>query len=834
MAVESDDDAVSAGEAEFGSVLRRHRRSAGLTQEDLAQRAGLSVDAIAALERGRRRAPRPLTARLLARALDLDDSARSAFLEVAVGASSDAFVTAVPPPAPTNELVGRAAELADAVLRLTETPTRLLTLSGPGGVGKTRMAMALANACADRLDAKLAWVSLEPLVAGSSVAATVAAALGVRAAPGQDPLDLIAPSIGNRRALIVLDNCEHVIADCATLTADLLSRCPQLRVLATSRELFGVPGEAVQIVRPLSVPPLDCPTEQLIGSPAVRLFLARAAGRGVQTIDQGMTEVARVVRRLDGMPLAIELAAARLNVLTVGQIAEELDESFQILYSRGRVGPERHRTMHRAIAWSYDLLDDRDQRCLAALSVFVGGWSRAAAEAVCGDLALDEDSERALVGPEVLELIGRLVDRSLVVVRRDGPEARYDIMTAIRDFAQHKLVEYELVDAVARRHAAYFADLLARAEPELRGGGQAEWLNRLEEDLENIRAAIRWSVERGEIDLALRLTGSLWTFCYLRGYYSEGRELLERALDAGPDVRGLARAKAMLGAGMLAFLQCDYAVATRWIEAALDEHRANDDRPGTALCLQRLGGIARERTDYDRATELHTESRELYAELDDRSGLAWADNHLGFVAWLRGDLPAAQDRCAAALEAFRELGDSEGVAWSLISLGVVALYRGDLAGAEAMLSESRDLSQRLGYREGVAWSLNQLGVVEFRRGRTELAVHLLDESLAEHRDLGDRWRMASVIEALADVARVRGRARYAAFLLGAAAAVRDEIGAPVPACEATARDACLDAVREALDADRFEAAWDAGAKAPLHAVAMGYPAEPGPASESAT
>jgi tetratricopeptide (TPR) repeat protein len=451
---------------------------------------------------------------------------------------------------------------------------------------------------------------------------------------------------------------------------------------------------------------------------------------------------------------------------------------------------------------------------------------------VCADLVVEGDPADTPIGPEMLELIGRLVDRSLVLARRDGPEARYDIMAAIRDYAHHQLVELELADSVARRHAEHYADLVARAEPELRGSGQAEWLNRLEEDLDNVRAAIRWSVDRAEFELALRLAGGLWNFCYLRGHYSEGREWLERALEADSDVRGPIRAKAMLGAGMLAFLQCEYDVATRWIEAALEEYRADDDQPGTALCLQRLGSIARERTEYARAAELHAASRQLYSDLDDSSGLAWGDNHLGFVAWLSGDLPSAQDHCAAALDTFRELGDSEGVAWSLISLGVVALYRGDLADADAMLNESRDLAQRLGYREGVAWSLNQLGVVEFRRGRTELAVHLLDESLAEHRDLGDRWRMASVVEALADVARVRGRARYAAFLLGAAAAVRDEIGTPVPRCEAAARDACLVAVREALDGSDFEAAWDAGAKAPLHAVAMGYPAESGPTSET--
>ena len=789
-----------------------------MSQEELAQRAGLSADAIAALERGRRRAPRPLTARLLADALSLDTNDRAAFLDTAAGPSDDA-VGSVPPPAPTNEMVGRAAELSDAVLRLTETPTRLLTLTGPGGIGKTRLAAALAQACADRLGATACWVSLEPEVGGSSVGSTTAVALGLRPMPGADPLDLIATSLAGRRTLIVLDNCEHVIEECAAMTAELLGRCPELRVLATSRELLDVAGEAVQVVRPLALPPADCPTERLVGSPAVRLFLARAAARGVDPGDDDLDDVAHVVRRLDGMPLAIELAAARLNVLTVRQIARELDESFRILRRGDRSGPARHRTMHAAISWSYDLLEPADQRCLTALSVFVGGWTLAAAEAVCADVVEDGPA----TGPVVLELVSRLVDRSLVFVRRDGEEARYDILSAIRDYAYGRLKEQDRADLVAGRHARHYAGVLEAAEAELRSSDQRAWLNLVDEELDNVRAAIRWSVEQGEADLALRLAGSLWTFCYLRGHYTEGRDWLETALALGPGDDWKVRAKATLGAGMLAFLQCEYDLATQSIEDALDQYRVHGHVADTALCLQRLGSIARERTDYDRAEDLHRASQRLYAEVADASGLAWARNHLGFVAWLRGELATADVECGAALTAFRELGDDEGVAWSLINLGVVSLYRGDLPNAESKLCESLALSQQLGYREGIAWSLNQLGVVELRRGHNERAVHLLDESLAEHRDLGDRWRMASVIEALAEVATMRGRAEYAAFLVSAAAFVREAIGAPVPPCEAIELDACVAAIRKTLDRTTFAKAWDAGAKAPLHAVAEGYP-----------
>jgi tetratricopeptide (TPR) repeat protein len=326
---------------------------------------------------------------------------------------------------------------------------------------------------------------------------------------------------------------------------------------------------------------------------------------------------------------------------------------------------------------------------------------------------------------------------------------------------------------------------------------------------------------------AVRLAGGLWLFCYMRGHYAEGSDWLERA--TALDVPGDAElapylAKACLGAGTLAFLQCEYDVATTRLQSALAQYKELDDTAGMALVMQRLGGVARERGDYPTAEDLHCQSFDLFESLGDRSGMAWAHNHLGFVAWLRGDLEIGERRCRKARDSFRVLGDGEGLAWSLISLGTIAQYSGDLTEAEDLLQESLALSQRLGYREGVAWSLNQLGIVERRRGLTERAVHLLDESLAEHRDLGDRWRSASVLEELATVAQQRNRAEYAAFLLGAADGIREVIGAPVPEVEKADQQGTRRAVEQALDRRAFRAAWSAGRTAPLAAVADGYPA----------
>ncbi len=781
-----------------------------MSQEDLARRAGLSVDAIAALERGRRRAPRQLTVRLLADALGLDPGKQRAF--IAASNESGPQLTPRRPPLPPDELIGRTAEIDRVVAALTGR-ARLLTLTGPGGVGKTRLALASAAAAAPELGATTAWAPLASVADAAGVAPTVAVALGVRAT-GEATADQIIDAVGAQRVLVMLDNCEHVVAAVADLAAELLTRCAGVRLLATSRELLKVPGEQVMAVPALTVPAGESPPAQLGRSAAVELFVRRADDRGQRVADGQLPVVAGIVRRLDGLPLAIELAAARTNVLTVEQIAAELAGSFELLADDASTAPARQRTMHDAIGWSFDLLDPGDQRSFATLSVFAGGWTLDSAAAVLS-------SSR----PAALSVLGRLADRSLIRVDRSTGEARYIMLAVIREFAADRLAGSGRHDEVAGLHASYVADLLANADRGLRGPEQAIWLARLEAELENIRVAQTWATAAARDDLAVRLAGCSWTFCYLRGHYAEGRGWLERALaHVAPGTVTEPVAKALLGAGTLAFLQCEYDAAAARLEQALAAYSELGDDAGTALTMQRLGGIARERAEYDEADRLHRRSLELYSTHGDHSGIAWAHNHLGFVAWLRGDLETAASECKTARTEFDALGDGEGMAWSLISLGVVAQYRGDLVAAEDLLRQSLDLSQRFGYREGVAWSLNQLGLVERRRGRTERAVHLLDESLAEHRDLGDRWRTASVIDELAAVAQQRGRSAYAAFLLGASDGIRERIRAPVPDCERADRDATVAAVREALPAAELKVAAKAGRAAPLHAVADGYPA----------
>ncbi|WP_233711929.1 ATP-binding protein [Kribbella turkmenica] len=817
--------------AGFGGLLRRHRREAGLSQEGLAELAGLSVDAIAALERGRRRAPRAHTLRLLADALHLAAADRAELTAAARRDTESPQPQLRRVPAPPNALIGRTTELTATKRLLGQRITRLLTLTGPGGVGKTRLTLALAAELEDSFQDGVCWIPLASLTDPSGVAPAVAAATGLHPMDTAGLVEVIAEQIGRRTMLLVFDNCSHVVATVGQVCAALLEYCPNLSVLASSRELLRVPGESVYVVPALALPHDE---DNLEASAAVRLFVDRATARGYD-VDGQLDQVARVVRRLEGMPLAIELAAARTNVMTIEELASELETSFGILAGGSRTASPRQQSMYGAIEWSHDLLTPAERDVFAQLSVFVGGWTLSAAATVMSGQLSPGPLERA----EALDLTGRLVDKSLIRVIRHNGVARYYMLAVIREFAAGRLAAAGMAEEAARRHAHFYIALAEEAEGQLRGVNQLQWLDRLDAELDNLRAAMAWSLRTRSVDEALRLAGGLWLFCYLRGHYAEGGQWLERALvlaDTAPalEVEGLAAAcaKANLGAGMLAFLQCEYDAATARLETALAQYKQLEDTAGTALVLQRLGGVARERGDYAAAEDLHCQSFDLYESLGDRSGMAWAHNHLGFVAWLRGDLDVGARRCRRARDSFRLLGDGEGIAWSLISLGTIAQYRGELVEAEDLLQESLALSQRLGYREGVAWSLNQLGIVERRRGLTERAVHLLDESLAEHRDLGDRWRSASVLEELASVAQQRGRSEYAAFLLGAADGVREVIGAPVPEIEKADHLATRTAIEQSLDRRAFRAAWSAGRAAPLAAVADGYP--PAPSSPNRT
>ncbi|MEP6464073.1 MAG: BTAD domain-containing putative transcriptional regulator [Frankiaceae bacterium] len=715
-------------------------------------------------------------------------------------------------PVPLSTLIGRLAETAD--VRGALGSARLVTLTGPGGGGKTRLALAVAQAAAGDFSIAPAWVDLAALADPALVAPALASALGLRTSPGRPALVSVLRAVADSRALLIFDNCEHLLCSCRILVEEVLRGCPNVRILATSREVLGVDGEAAWPVPPLAAPdPRHLPTlPELVDLDAVRLFLDRARSATPQfalTADNAGA-VGRICGRLDGIPLAIELAAARTPVLTVEQIADALDDCCRLLVGRQPSAPRRQRTLQATLDWSYQLLTDAEAALFRALSVFGGGCTLAAVTAV----APEPDSETTL------DVLGRLVDKSLVGVRADAGVARYELLEIVRQYARRQLDTSAQVTTVRSRHAAWCLDLVEEAASKLVGPDQGSWLRRLEAELDNVREALAWCREAGALSTQLRMVGALWQFCCVRGYYGQGRAWTEAALAApgSPNQPAQYRAKALHGAGVLAFLQCEYSVATARLEACLALYQQLGDEGGIASTLHFLGGVAREQGNYCWAESLYRQSMARWEGIGDAAGVARCLTYLAFTAWLRTDLEAAAALAEEALSRYRRLGDHEGTASALINLAQAATSREQYATASTLLAESSALSHEVGYREGIAYSLHAQGAIARREGDQPRAIRLLRESLTRHQDLGDRWRMTSVLLELAGCELSAPDFRLTGKLLGCAAAVRAEIGtAPAP-CERAEEERIECAARAELGEAAFAEAVAAGRRTPLDAV----------------
>jgi predicted ATPase/DNA-binding SARP family transcriptional activator len=731
-------------------------------------RAGRQGDALATYRRARA---------VLVAELGVEPGAELRRLEAAVLAGdADVDPTTAPaapatptvrptPVAPTEPagLVGRQRELADVVRHLRGS--RLVTLTGPGGSGKTRLAVSVAGA----VSASFVLVDLTPVSAPDLVVDVVATALGAAERPGTERLDTIVDAMAGDR-LVVLDNCEHLITACAELAGRLLDKCPGLTILATSREALRIAGETTYEVPPLAVPDPDVPRSlaELAVYDSVQLFLDRAEEHGVRDLGDGdATAVAQLCAALDGLPLAIELAAARSPVLAPAQIVRRLRDRFGLLTFGARGGPAHHRTLRATLAWSLDLLTADEAALFTRLAVFAGGFTVDAAEAV----GRAEDTLDALTG---------LVGKSLVRVRRHDGTSRFGMLETVAAYASELLAADGAHDGThddARaRHAAFFLAQAETADAEPSG----TLLRELRADHDNLREAMTWLAGRQDATDELRLSAALCRYCHLHGHYREGRQWLDRALARPAAVRPAPVAKALAGAASLALFECDYTQAATHAVAAL----ALVDEPRQVGRLQRLlGSVARERARYPEAQRRYADSRESFRAAGDEFGVAYSHQLAGATAWLAGDLDTAGAQLTVSLTRLRELADEKGAASSLAYLGAVALYRGEDSTARELLDEALDMFGRLEFQEGIAWALNLLGLAEHTAGRHERAAELLRQSLTRHRELGDRWRQASVLEALAAVACTTDEPDRAAWLLHQAEALRATIGAPVPHVE---------------------------------------------------
>jgi predicted ATPase/DNA-binding CsgD family transcriptional regulator len=615
-------------------------------------------------------------------------------------------------PLELSSFVGREKELAE-VERLLEN-NRLLTLTGPGGCGKTRLAVVAAGELVEVFEDGVWLVELASLADSSLVPQAVASTLGVREQAARPLTETLTDYLVSKQVLLVLDNCEHLIWACAELAEALLRSCPELRVLATSREALGINGEVAWPVLSLALPDLRRlpDPDSLPSYESARLFVERTATvkPTFALTEQNARAVAQICYRLDGIPLAIELAAARMKVLSVEQIADRLDDSFGLLAGGSRTALPRQRTLHATMDWSHQLLSEQERTLFRRLSVFAGGFTLEAAESVC----TGEDLER----DEVLELVSHLVDKSLVVAWEEDGEARYRLLETMRQYASEKFDESGDEEEFRRQHAGFYVELAEEAELELSGPAQARWLTRLEGEHDNLRAALSWSFgESGDAESVLRLAAALWPFWFARGYLSEGRRWLESAISRGGRAAPHARAKALNGAGSLATFQEEYESARALIEEGLVLNRELGDKEGIASSLANLCGVAMlgQRDDIP-AVALLQEAKELRPEIEDRRTVGNLLILEGRVALARGDLGQAVALGEESLAMYRGARDAYGIVMCLLHIAFVTLARRDYERTVALLREGLQLSRELEHKVFIQYCVTGLAGVAAAEG----------------------------------------------------------------------------------------------------------------------
>ena len=755
-------------------------------------------------------------------------------------------------PSPLTSFVGRTRELAE--LKSFLLRSRLLTLTGVGGAGKSRLALTAGEeALADYPDG--AWlVRLEGIDVPGDVIRAVSKVFGVPDQPDRPPLEVLTTALGTRRALLILDGCEQVVEACAELSAALLASCQYLRILATSREPLAVGGETVLQVPPLPVPPSETlPLETLRSYDAFKLFMERsvAARPGIQLSAENASHVAQICKQVDGIPLALELAATRVSSLGFEQIAQRLEDRFRMLTHGSRGAPSRQLSLQATLDWSFDLLEEPERVLFRRLSTFAGGFSLEAAETVCEGAPIHVT--------DVIDLLGRLVAKSLVVRTEESSGAsRFRFLETVRQYATKRLHDSGEAETIHKRHADFFTALAESADSALRGPDQAGWLDRLEREHDNLRAAFKTTLDLGQIALGLKLVSALWWYWDTRSYPMEGAEWVQQMLPLAGEAPRSVRARALaVASGLVVGTSPERAI--QYARESLDLARELDDNFAAALALHRMAWGFQYQGDYVRAADLLEESLVLFEKTGADWETAYALHHLAMVARLVGDYERARTLHEESLASFRARGDNLRVGYELWTLAVVACYQGDYERAAQMCEEALPLLEVLRDEGGaahvrytmgdiarlqgdqvraiamyetslstlrdigdlrcVASTLRNLGIVAQASLESSRAEELLVESLQIRREVGDKAGISECLEGLAAVGAVGGDHVRATMLLAAAQGLRTATGSVRAVADQSAFDSEVDAAREQLGERAFEESWDEGAAMSLESAA---------------
>ena len=727
-------------------------------------------------------------------------------------------------PQQVTSFIGRERELAE-IKSLLET-TRLLTLLGMGGLGKTRLSLQIAADVLENYPDGVWFVDLAPIKDPSLVPSAVAQVLNVREEPGKPLSQTLCEHVSERELLLVLDNCEHLIAACASLVDTLIAGAPQARILATSREGLHIHGEQIYHVLPLAAPDRNASVDSLLRSEAVQLFVERARLQkpGFLLTERDAPAIAEICARLDGIPLALELAAARMRSLSTGEINARLHDRFKLLTGGSRVALERQQTLRALVSWSYDLLQEREQMLLDRLSVFAGGFDLAAAEAVCGAEPLETD--------DVIDLLSSLVEKSLVMVEqgegvsryglletirefaREHFSKRYDMLGTIREFAKERLVDRDDVAATAKRHCDYFFEFAKTIRHKLLGAEQAEWTGRAEADLDNLRAAIALALSGG-VDpvMAVKFEVALMRFRILRGYSSEARKNVRAALVLpGIQEPNFFRAHALYVGGVLATNQSDHAEATKMLTECLAIRRGLDNPRDTAATLSTLATLHLQQDDVAKAREYEEEAIAIFRGLDDRLGEAIGLINLGEIAVRQADDDGARSLFEQCLPIARSIENLELESECERNLGELALRTNDLPAAQARFTRSLTICRDAQDKRGEAITRWRLAKADAARGDHEAAFKGLIDALRALRAFEMNTEALDCLEDYARLLQSVNRSEDAVGVFAAAAAGRELLMLPRSARRESERQESIEAARAVLGKIAFDAAWSAGAQ----------------------